>query len=146
MRTWSRSRCWALLCGAHGVIIPKRGGAGITPTVSKSSAGAVSILPVARVANIGQTVRWLKEQNVFVYCAQMGGVTPYKQDLTGPLAIVMGSEGRGVSPLVQKLCDGTLSLPMAADCGGVDSFNVSVAAGMLLYEIDRQRALRAEKE
>ena len=136
----------ALLCGAHGIIIPKRGGAGITPIVSKSSAGAVSILPVARVANIGQTVRWLKEQNVFVYCAQMGGVTPYKQDLTGPLAIVMGSEGRGVSPLVQKLCDGTLSLPMAADCGGVDSFNVSVAAGMLLYEIDRQRALRAEKE
>ncbi len=134
----------ALLCGAHGVIIPKRGGAGITPTVSKSSAGAVSILPVARVANIGQTVRWLKEQNVFVYCAQMGGAVPYKQDLTGPLAIVMGSEGRGVSPLVQKLCDGTVSLPMAADCGGVDSFNVSVAAGMLLYEIDRQRALRAE--
>ncbi|MBQ8612028.1 MAG: 23S rRNA (guanosine(2251)-2'-O)-methyltransferase RlmB [Oscillospiraceae bacterium] len=136
----------ALLCGAHGVIIPKRGGAGITPTVAKSSAGAVSILPVARVANIGQTVRWLKEQNVFVYCAQMGGVTPYKQDLTGPIAVVMGSEGRGVSPLVQKLCDGTLSLPMAADCGGVDSFNVSVAAGMLLYEIDRQRTVRAEKE
>ena len=136
----------ALLCGAHGVVVPKRGGAAVTATVMKSSAGAAATLPVARVANIGQTVRWLKEQNVFVYCAQMGGVTPYKQDLTGPLAIVMGSEGRGVSPLVQKLCDGTLSLPMAADCGGVDSFNVSVAAGMLLYEIDRQRALRTEKE
>lgn len=134
----------ALLCGAHGIVIPKRGGAGITPIVSKSSAGAAAILPVARVANIGQTVRWLKEQNVFVYCAQMGGSTPYKQDLTGPIAIVMGSEGRGVSPLVQKLCDGTLSLPMAAECGGVDSFNVSVAAGMLLYEIDRQRTLRQE--
>lgn len=130
----------ALLCGAHGVIIPKRGGAGITPTVSKSSAGAVSVLPVARVANIGQTVRWLKEQNVFVYCAQMGGQVPYRQNLTGPLALVLGSEGSGVSPLVQKLCDGTLSIPMAADCSGVDSFNVSVAAGMLLYEVDRQRA------
>lgn len=132
----------ALLCGAHGVIIPKRGGAGITPTVTKASAGAVSRLPVARVANIGQAVRWLKEQNVFVYCAQMGGRAPAGQDLTGPLALVLGSEGRGVSPLVQKLCDGTLSLPMAADCGGVDSFNVSVAAGMLLYEIGCQRAGR----
>ncbi len=134
----------ALLCGAHGVIIPKRGGAGITPTVAKASAGAVSILPVARVANIGQTVRWLKEQNVFVYCAQMGGQIPYKQDLTGPLALVMGSEGSGVSQLVQRLCDGTLSLPMAEGRGGVDSFNVSVAAGMLLYEVDRQRAARAQ--
>ncbi len=136
----------ALLCGAHGVIIPKRGGAGITPTVAKASAGAVSILPVARVANIGQTVRWLKEQNVFVYCAQMGGQNPCKQDLTGPLALVMGSEGSGVSQLVQRLCDGTLSLPMAEGRGGVDSFNVSVAAGMLLYEVDRQRAARAGQQ
>ena len=134
----------ALLCGAHGVIIPKRGGAGITPVVAKSSAGAVSVLPVARVANIAEPVRWLKKQNVFVYCAQMGGAVPYRQDLTGPLALVLGSEGSGVSPLVQKLCDGTLSIPMAADRGGVDSFNVSVAAGMLLYEVDRQRAAREQ--
>ncbi len=136
----------ALLCGAHGVIIPKRGGAGITLTVAKASAGAVSILPVARVANIGQTVRWLKEQNVFVYCAQMGGQNPCRQDLTGPLALVMGSEGAGVSQLVQKLCDGTLSLPMAEGRGGVDSFNVSVAAGMLLYEVGRQRAAQSDAQ
>jgi len=135
----------ALLCGAHGVIIPKRGGVSITPTVAKSSAGAVSVLPIARVANIGQTVRWLKEQNIFVYCAQMGGAVPYQQDLTGPLALVLGSEGSGVSPLVQSLCDGTLSIPMAPDCGGVDSFNVSVAAGMLLYEVDRQRAAQTDE-
>lgn len=134
----------ALLCGAQGAIIPRRGGSGITPTVMRASAGAAALLPVARVANIGQTVRWLKEQNVFVYCAQMGGQPPAAQNLTGPLALVLGNEGNGVSPLVQKLCDGVLSLPMAAGRGGVDSFNVSVAAGMLLYEIGRQRAALSE--
>lgn len=130
----------ALLCGADGVVIPKRGGAAITPTVLKSSAGAAARLPVARVANIGESIRRLKEQGVFVYCADMDGLPLHQNNLTGPIALVMGSEGRGVSPLVKKLCDGVVSLTMAARGTGVDSFNVSVAAGIVLYEIARQRS------
>lgn len=130
----------ALLCGAHGVVIPKRGGAGITGTVLKSSAGAASRLPVARVANIGETIRRLKEQNVFVYCADMDGEELHRHDLTGPIALVMGAEGKGVSPLVKKLCDGVVRLDMAGGDTGVDSFNVSVAAGIILYEIRCQRS------
>ncbi len=129
----------ALLCGAHGVVIPKRGGAAITPTVLKSSAGAAARLPVARVANIGESIRRLKEEGVFVYCADMDGTALHQNDLTGAVALVMGSEGKGVSPLVKKLCDGVVSLSMAARGTGVDSFNVSVAAGIILYEIARQR-------
>ena len=132
----------ALLCGAHGIIIPKRGGAAVTPTVIKSSAGAAERLPVARVANIGETIRRLKEQGVFVYCADMDGVSLRKNNLTGPIAVVMGSEGSGVSQLVKKLCDGVVRLEMAAQGTGVDSFNVSVAAGIILYEIQAQRAAR----
>ena len=107
----------ALLCGAHGIVIPKRGGASVTPTVIKSSAGAAERLPVARVANIGETIRRLKEQGVFVYCADMDGVSLRRNNLTGPIALVLGSEGTGV-----------------------DSYNVSVAAGIILYEIQSQRA------
>ena len=129
----------ALLCGAHGVVIPKRGGVSITPTVLKSSAGAASRLPIARVANIGEAIRKLKAQNVFVYCADMGQYPAHKQNLTGAIALVAGSEGSGVSPLVKSLCDGVVSLSMAAGDTGVDSYNVSVAAGILLYEIMRQR-------
>ena len=129
----------ALLCGAHGVVVPKRGGAAVTSTVMKSSAGAAARLPVARVANIGETIRRLKEQGVFVYCADMDGAPLEKSNLTGAVALVMGSEGRGVSPLVKKLCDGVVSLTMGAKGTGVDSFNVSVAAGIILYEIARQR-------
>lgn len=129
----------ALLCGAHGVVIPKRGGAAITPIVMKSSAGAAATLPVARVANIGEAIRRLKESNVFVYCADMDGVPLRKNNLTGGIALVMGSEGSGVSPLVKKLCDGVVSLKMTAAATGVDSYNVSVAAGIILYEIMSQR-------
>ena len=129
----------ALLCGAHGVVIPRRGGVPVTPTVLKSSAGAAARLPVARVANIGEAVRRLKAQNVFVYCADMDGRPAFQQNLTGPIALVAGSEGSGVSPLVKSLCDGVLSLPMAGGGTGVDSFNVSVATGIILYEIMRQR-------
>lgn len=129
----------ALLCGAHGIVIPKRGGAPITPTVMKASAGAAARLPVARVANIGESIRQLKKQNVFVYCADMDGAPLHKNNLTGPIALVMGSEGSGVSPLVKKLCDGSVSLSMAGEGTGVDSFNVSVAAGIILYEIMHQR-------
>lgn len=131
----------ALLCGAHGIVIPKRGGVSITPTVLKSSAGAAVRLPVARVANIGEAVRKLKAQNVFVYCADMSGQPAFGQNLTGPIALVVGGEGSGVSTLVKGLCDGVLSLPMAARDTGVDSLNVSVAAGILLYEIMRQRGV-----
>ena len=130
----------ALLCGAHGIVIPKRGGASVTPTVIKSSAGAAERLPVARVANIGETIRRLKEQGVFVYCADMDGVSLRKNNLTGPIALVLGSEGSGVSQLVKKLCDGVVRLDMAAPGTGVDSYNVSVAAGIILYEIQSQRA------
>lgn len=130
----------ALLCGAHGVVIPKRGGASVTPTVIKASAGAAERLPVARVVNIGETIRRLKDQGVFVYCADMDGVSLRKNNLTGPIALVLGSEGSGVSQLVKKLCDGMLRLDMAAPGTGVDSFNVSVAAGIILYEIQAQRA------
>lgn len=129
----------ALLCGAHGVVIPRRGGVGVTGTVLKSSAGAAARIPVARVTNMAQTVRWLKEQNVFVYCADMGGAPLRKTDLSGAVALVLGNEGAGVSALVKKLCDGVVSLDMAAAGTGVDSFNVSVAAGILLYEIMNRR-------
>ena len=116
----------ALLCGAHGIVIPTRGGA--------------DRLPVARVANIGETIRRLKEQGVFVYCADMDGVSLRRNNLTGPIALVLGSEGSGVSQLVKKLCDGVVRLDMAAPGTGVDSYNVSVAAGIILYEIQSQRA------
>lgn len=129
----------ALLCGAHGMIIPKRGGAAVTATVMKSSAGAAERLPVARVANIAETVRKLKDEGVFVYCADMDGVPLKKNNLTGAVALVMGSEGSGVSQLVKKRCDGVVRLDMAAAGTGVDSFNVSVAAGIIMYEIMSQR-------
>ncbi len=129
----------AFLCGAHGIIIPKRGGASITPVVIKSSAGAALNFNIAKVANIGESVRRLKKQGVFVYCATAGRQSAFSQNLKGAIALVLGSEGSGVSPLVQKLCDSALSLPMANEGFGVDSFNVSVAAGILMYEISRQR-------
>ena len=131
----------AFLCGAHGVVIPRRGAAPVTPVVMKASAGAAAHLPVARVANMGESIRRLKKHNIFVYCADMGGRPPFAQNLQGAIALVVGAEGAGVSPLTKKLCDGALSLPMAAASAGtgVDSFNVSVAGGILLYEIFRQR-------
>lgn len=129
----------ALLCGAHGIVIPKRGGAAVTPTVLKASAGAAERLPVARVANIAETVRKLKDAGVFVYCADMDGSPLRKTNLTGPIALVLGSEGSGVSQLVKKRCDGAVRLEMAARGTGVDSYNVSVAAGIILYEIQSQR-------
>lgn len=129
----------ALLCGAHGIVIPKRGGAAVTATVMKSSAGAAECLPVARVANIAETIRRLKDEGVFVYCADMDGTSLKKTNLSGPVALVLGSEGSGVSQLVKKRCDGAVRLDMAAPGTGVDSFNVSVAAGIILYEIMSQR-------
>ena len=127
-------RC-AECCGAHGLIIPKRRAVGLTPLVTKASAGAIEHLAVAKVSNIASTVEMLKEQGVWVYAAEAGGESLYRTDFTGPCAIVMGSEGEGVSQLVRKLCDGTVSIPMY---GKVNSFNVSTAAAILLAEVARQ--------
>ena len=129
----------ALLCGAHGVIIPRRGGVGVTGTVMKASAGAAARVPVARVANLAQTIRQLKENNIFVYCADLGGEPLERTDLSGPVALVLGSEGAGPGALVRKLCDGAVTLAMAGGETGVDSYNVSVAAGILMYSIMQRR-------
>lgn len=131
----------ALLCGAHGAVIPARGGVGVTGTVLKASAGAAARLPVARVGNLPEAIRTLKKQNVFVYCADLGGQPLARCDLSGPLALVFGSEGKGPGALVRKLCDGAVTLEMApaARATGVDSYNVGVAAGILLYDVMRRR-------
>ena len=131
----------ALLCGAHGVVIPARGGVGVTGTVMKASAGAAARLPVARVGNLANAIRTLKERGVFVYCADLGGAELEKTDLSGAVALVLGSEGRGPGALTRKLCDGAVTLAMApgAKSTGVDSYNVSVAAGILLYDVMRRR-------
>lgn len=122
--------------GAHGVIIPKRRSAGLTAAVYKASAGAIEYMPVARVANIADTLRELKKQGVWIYGLDMDGEPWCKADLTGAAALVVGSEGRGLSRLVREQCDFVLSLPMA---GQVNSLNASVACGVLLYEAARQR-------
>ena len=101
-------------------------------------------LPVAKVANIAQAVRNLKENNIFVYCADMKAQPLYKQNLTGPIALVVGSEGKGVQPLVKSLCDDVVCIPMHNAGTNVDSYNASVAAGIIMYEINRQRDLNSK--
>ena len=123
--------------GAHGVIIPKRRSVGLTATVAKASAGAVEYMKVARVTNINQTIAQLKEKGVWIFgTAAEGSVPMYQADLTGPAAIVIGNEGTGMSPLVQKNCDVTVHIPMQ---GRISSLNASAAASILLYEAVRQR-------
>ncbi len=129
----------ANLAGAHGVIIPKRRAAGLTATVAKASAGAIHYTKVAKVTNITQTIKQLKEQGIWFVCADMEGELMYRQDLTGPIGLVVGSEGAGVSRLVKENCDLTASIPMKGD---IDSLNASAAAAVLLYEIVRQRYYR----
>ena len=130
----------AYLCGAHGVVIPKRGGVGVTGTVMKASAGAAARLPIARVSNLAQAIRTIKERNIFVYCADLGGAPLAKTDLSGPVALVLGSEGGGPGALTRKLCDAAVTLEMApGQATGVDSYNVSVAAGILCYDVMRRR-------
>ena len=130
----------AYLCGAHGVVIPKRGGVGVTGTVMKASAGAAARLPIARVSNLAQVIRTIKEHNIFVYCADLGGAPLAKTDLSGPVALVLGSEGGGPGALTRKLCDAAVTLEMApGQATGVDSYNVSVAAGILCYDVMRRR-------
>ena len=126
----------ANLCGAHGVIIPKRRAVGLTATVAKTSAGAVNYTPVAKVTNIAKTIEELKKEGMWCVCADMDGQTMYDLNLTGPIGLVIGNEGAGVSRLVKEKCDFTASIPMKGD---IDSLNASVAAGVLAYEIVRQR-------
>lgn len=126
----------ANLAGAHGVIIPKRRAVGLTGTVAKASAGAINYTPVAKVTNLTNTIKELKEQGMWFVCADMGGTTMYDLDLKGPMGLVIGNEGEGVSKLVKENCDFIASIPMKGD---IDSLNASVAAGVLAYEIVRQR-------
>ena len=123
--------------GAHGVIIPKRRAAGLTSTVGKASAGALMHMRVARVTNIAQTIDELKAAGVWTYAADMGDTPYYKSDMKGAVAIVLGNEGAGISRLVKEKCDFIVSMPMK---GKINSLNASVAAGVLMYEVARQRA------
>ncbi|HIX60467.1 MAG TPA: 23S rRNA (guanosine(2251)-2'-O)-methyltransferase RlmB [Candidatus Blautia gallistercoris] len=131
----------ANLAGAHGVIIPKRRAVGLTATVAKTSAGALNYTPVAKVTNLGNTIESLKKEGLWFVCADMNGQTMYDLSLTGPIGLVIGNEGEGVSRSIREKCDFTASIPMKGD---IDSLNASVAAGVLAYEIVRQR-LQAAK-
>lgn len=126
----------ANLAGAHGVIIPKRRAVGLTATVARTSAGALNYTPVARVTNLKKTVEDLKKQGLWFVCADMDGTVMYDLDLKGPIGLVIGNEGEGVSRLMKKNCDFVAGIPMKGD---IDSLNASVAAGVLAYEIVRQR-------
>lgn len=126
----------ANLAGAHGVIIPKRRAVGLTATVAKASAGAINYTPVAKVTNLTQTIKELKEKGIWFVCADMGGTTMYDLDLKGPIGLVIGNEGEGVGKLVKENCDFIASIPMRGD---IDSLNASVACGVLSFEIVRQR-------
>ena len=122
--------------GAHGIIIPKRRAVGLTATVAKTSAGAIHYVPVAKVTNLSATIEDLKKRGIWFVCADMGGDVMYRVNMKGPIGLVIGNEGEGVSRLVREKCDMIASIPMKGD---IDSLNASVAAGVLAYEIVRQR-------
>ena len=130
----------ANLAGAHGVIIPKRRAVGLTATVARTSAGALNYTPVAKVTNMAATIEDLKKRGIWFVCADMGGESMYRLNLTGPIGLVIGNEGEGVSRLVKEKCDMIASIPMK---GHIDSLNASVATGVLAYEIVRQRLAKA---
>ena len=125
------------------MIFPKRGVSGVTTSVFRTSAGACAHLPLVRVSNLASAIREIKERGVFCYCADMDGVYCAQTDLTGPCALIVGAEGKGVSRLIKDLCDATISLPMK---GKVTSLNASVAAGAVIYEIVRQRLLSENRK
>ena len=125
--------------GVHGVIIPKRHAVGLTATVARTSAGAINYTPVAKVTNISRTIEELKEKGIWFACADMSGDIMYNCNLTGAIGLVIGSEGSGVSRLVKEKCDFIVKIPMF---GQIDSLNASVAAGVLSYEIVRQRMMQ----
>ena len=122
--------------GAHGVIIPKNRAVGLTATVARTSAGALNYIPVAKVTNLSKTIEELKKEGLWFVCADMDGETMYNLNLKGPIGVVIGSEGDGVSRLVKEKCDFIATIPMK---GQIDSLNASVAAGILCFEIVRQR-------
>lgn len=126
----------ANLAGAHGVIIPKRRAVGLTAAVAKTSAGAINYTPVAKVTNLAKTIQELKGRGIWFVCADMNGTAMYELDLKGPIGLVIGGEGEGVGRLVKEQCDYTAAIPMTGD---IDSLNASVAAGVLAFEIVRQR-------
>lgn len=126
----------ANLVGAHGVVIPKHRAVGLTSTVARTSAGAINYTKVAKVTNINSTIEELKKEGLWFVCADMGGELMYKLNMKGPIGLVIGNEGSGVSALVKKNCDMLASIPMKGD---IDSLNASVATGVLAYEIFRQR-------
>lgn len=126
----------ANLAGAHGVIIPKNRAVGLTATVARTSAGALNYTPVAKVTNLSKTIEELKKQGLWFVCADMDGTPMYELNLTGPIGLVIGSEGEGTSRLVREHCDMVASIPMRGD---IDSLNASVAAGVLMYEVIRQK-------
>ncbi len=130
----------ANLAGAHGVIIPKRRAVGLTATVARTSAGALNYTPVAKVTNMAATIEDLKKRGIWFVCADMGGESMYRLNLTGPIGLVIGNEGEGVSRLVKEKCDMIASIPMKGD---INSLNASVATGVLAYEIVRQRLAKA---
>lgn len=129
----------ANLAGAHGVIIPKRRAVGLTATVAKTSAGALHYTPVAKVTNLAKTIEELKKRGMWFVCADMDGEMMYRLNLKGPIGLVIGSEGEGIGRLVKEKCDFAAGIPMKGD---IDSLNASVAAGVLAYEIVRQRMLQ----
>lgn len=126
----------ANLSGAHGVIIPKRRAAGLTATVAKASAGVLNYTPVVKVTNMTAAIKELKDRGLWFVCADMDGTVLYDLDLKGPIGLVIGNEGEGVSRLVREACDFVASIPMKGD---IDSLNASVAAGVLAFEVVRQR-------
>lgn len=123
-------------CRVHGIIIPKRRAVGLTGTVSKTSAGGIEHVLVSKVNNIANTIDYLKKQNIWVACADMKGTNIYKSDLSGPLALVLGNEGAGVGKLISSKCDFSVKIPML---GNIQSLNVSVATGIFMYEVIRNR-------
>ena len=125
--------------GVHGVVITKHRSATLTAVVAKASAGAINYIPVAKVSNLGNAIEELKKEGLWFVCADMGGTRMYDLDLTGPIGLVVGNEGKGVSRLIKEKCDMVASIPMK---GNIDSLNVSVACGVLSYEIVRQRLFK----
>ena len=127
--------------GVHGIIIPKRHSSGLTSTVSKASAGAINYTPVAKVTNLVKTMEELKKKGIWFACADMDGTPMYDLNLTGPIGIVIGNEGKGVGQLVRKTCDMVASIPIN---GEIESLNDSVASGILSYEVVRQRIYKSK--
>ena len=132
----------ANMAGAHGVIIPKNRAVGLTASVVKASAGAINYTPVARVTNLKNTIEELKSKGLWFACADMDGESLFERDLTGPIGIVIGSEGEGVGRLIKENCDYRIAIPTSGD---IDSLNASVAAGVIAFEVVRQRSLKLKK-